>query len=60
MPAELPEGPVTNVETLPCGCQMGQAGEAFVFIPCSLLCPWYRYVVDQSAELGRPLETRRR
>ena len=49
---------------LPCGCVIGDIpiglGEfAFAIRPCSLLCEYYVYVLEESRRTGKPIEARR-
>jgi hypothetical protein len=44
---------LTNAERLPCGCIIGDHGGAFVIQPCSPHCPYYGYVLAQSAVMNK-------
>lgn len=46
-----------DFERLPCGCVMGSIGDAFVYIPCSVLCKFYLHAVDLAKQAGKPIET---
>lgn len=50
--------PPTPMETLPCGCQMGDKDGIFYYRPCSLLCEYYLYVLKQTAADSKPVITR--
>jgi hypothetical protein len=41
-----------KMETLPCGCEMGNNGDTFYYRPCSLLCEYYLYVITESKRKG--------
>jgi hypothetical protein len=43
------------MERLPCGCVIGNHGEAFVMRPCSPDCEYYRYFRDEAARQGKPV-----
>ena len=43
-----------DAERLPCGCVAATIGDRFVYQPCSLNCHWYKYVMDQAAEMSIP------
>lgn len=47
-----------GLERLPCGCVCGTIGDAFVYMPCSLLCEFYLYAVAESKRQGKPLITK--
>jgi hypothetical protein len=40
---------------LPCGCQFGTVGAAFVIEPCQLTCPTYLMAIDESDRRGKTL-----
>lgn len=42
-------------DRLPCGCEMGQVGEAFVYRPCSLDCRYYRYAMAEAERQDKPM-----
>lgn len=50
VPADAP-----GFDTLPCGCQMGTVGDAFVMQPCSPDCPYYCYAVAETKRQGKPV-----
>lgn len=45
-------------DILPCGCVMETVNDTFYYRPCSLLCQYYLYVVEQTKLAGNPIETR--
>lgn len=60
----MAESELINAETLPCGCVIGEipigVGEfAFAIRPCSLLCTYYVYVLEESRRTGKPIVARR-
>jgi hypothetical protein len=40
----------------PCGCVFGNIGDAFVCVPCSLVCPNYLYFRQAANAQGKPVE----
>lgn len=47
---------LTDVERLPCGCVIGNAGDAFVMQPCSPTCEYYLYFLAESGRQAKPVE----
>lgn len=47
--------PVSEIETLPCGCQHWVSGDNFYYVPCKPSCKYYKYAVEQTREQGKPL-----
>ena len=45
-------------ERLPCGCVMGNIDNAFILIPCSLLCEFYLFAMDEAKKQGTPIQTK--
>ena len=41
--------------TLPCGCQFGSQGDAFIFVPHAFDCPYYQYFLEESARQAKPV-----
>lgn len=44
-----------QLERLPCGCEMGTVGDAFVMRPCSPDCKYWRYAKAEAERQGKPL-----
>lgn len=42
-------------ERLPCGCEMGTVGDAFVMRPCSPDCKYWRYAMAEAERAGKPV-----
>jgi hypothetical protein len=46
-------------ERLPCGCVMGNTDDGvFFYMPCSLLCEFYLYAMNQAKKAGTEIITR--
>lgn len=45
----------SNELDLPCGCVMWNEGDAFVFKPHSMTCPYYLYVLEQGKAQGKDM-----
>lgn len=45
---------LTNKETLPCGCIIGDNGDAFVMQPCKPSCEYYKYFLAEAARQRKP------
>lgn len=48
----------SNKQRLPCGCVMWDEGDAFVFKPHDIKCPYYRYVLEEAERQEKPMMTR--
>lgn len=46
----------TDDFTLDCGCKGYSVGDAFVFEPCSNDCQWAKFVEQEAARQGKPVE----
>lgn len=47
---------LTDTERLPCGCIIGNHGDAFVMQPCSPDCTYYRYFVAEANRQGKAIQ----
>lgn len=45
----------SQLERLPCGCEMGEVGDAFVMRPCSPGCEYWRYAMAEAERQGKPV-----
>ena len=45
---------LTNAQRLPCGCVIGDSGDAFVMQPCAPSCEYYQYFLAESARQNKP------
>lgn len=46
---------MTTAERLPCGCVIDTVGDAFVMMPCSPNCQYFRYAMREAARQGKPI-----